>query len=51
MTARKQTKTGARKSKKLRVNKQTLRDLAPGKGKAGAVVGGRVGKTFEDQCK
>ncbi len=29
MTARKQTKSGARKSKKLHVNKKTLKDLGP----------------------
>jgi hypothetical protein len=29
MTAGKQTKTGARKSKKLRLNKKTLKDLGP----------------------
>ena len=41
MTAKKQTETGVRKSRKLKLNKQTLQDLSAGKGHADGVRGGR----------
>ena len=40
MTAKTQTETGARKSKMLKLNKQTLRDLTSRNDKADAVRGG-----------
>ena len=40
MTAKKQTDTGARKSKKLKLNKQTLQDLTSRNDKVDAVRGG-----------
>ena len=42
MGTRKPSKTAARKSKKLALNKKTLRDLSPRKGKGDAVRGGRA---------
>jgi hypothetical protein len=46
MTARKQTKTGARKPKKLGLNKETLKNLTPGKAGADAVKGGWFGASM-----
>lgn len=40
MTANKQTEADARKSKKLKLNKQTLQDLSSRDDKADAVRGG-----------
>ena len=48
MTANKQTGIGARKSKKLKLNKQTLQDLSAGKGHADGVRGGRDRTTNSD---
>jgi hypothetical protein len=43
MGTRRASKSGTKKGKKLALNKKTLRDLTPGKGKADAMLGGRRG--------